>query len=188
MLGQSPAYPYPPQQVGPVVYEDGGQKFMIKNGCIFKQTWTTIENGGECRMFDIKRGKKVQPKGIVIQKYDWVPLAAMEAIGSALTSERPRARRKMPAQRPVRAPVAQTVAPVQVAESPCDVPQEHSVQQHVAVDPVVEQKPVVKDFVPLKKPEPAATQPVAKQSVRKPSVPNAGVVKKPGKPVSNKED
>ena len=57
------------------VYEDNGQKFMIKDGCIYKQTWTTIENGGECRMFDVRKGKKASPKGIVIQKYDWVPLS-----------------------------------------------------------------------------------------------------------------
>lgn len=190
-------YPAPPQHPGCCVYEDGGQKFMIKNGCIYKQTWTTIENGGECRMFDVKKGKKVQPKGIVIQKYDWVPLSAINAMDAAFSSDRQKTKRK------VFQPVAMPPPSVTPPRDPVGVPVSDPVDGHEArhaeqpsiaetAVPTSDEKPVV----PLKKPEPVAkpvAKPsvekpvVAKQSVRKPSVPNAGIVRKTSKPVSDKD-
>lgn len=229
-MSYSSPYPVPPQHVECRVYEDGGQKFMIKNGCIYKQTWTTIENGGECRMFDVKKGKKVQPKGIVIQKYDWVPLSAINAMDAAFSSERPKAKRRvvhpvaMPQPMavpscttsfdpscdpscgptidmscdPVSDPVSDTVSdPVQDSvavgsQIHADEPSQEDLRDELLPIKPTEEKPVV----PLKKPNPTAkpvtdhsdAKPVvAKQMVRKPSVHNAGIVKKPSRQVSDKD-
>ena len=221
-MSYSGPYPVPPQRVECSVYEDGGQKFMIKNGCIYKQTWTTIENGGECRMFDVKKGKKVQPKGIVIQKYDWVPLSAINAMDAAFSSERPKSKRRV--VHPVATPqlmamqsgttscdpscgpsydpmmdipcdqVGDPVSdPVAVgAQVRADEPKQEDLRDELLPIKPTEEKPVV----PLKKPNPTTkpiidhsdTKPVvAKQMVRKPSVHNAGIVKKSSKQVSDKD-
>lgn len=182
---------YPRDEIS--VYEDNGQKFMIKNGCIFKQTWTTIENGSECRMFDVRKGKKVQPKGIVIQKYDWVPLSVANAMSPSAPSKRTQ---KPPMQTSMPEQPSEISVPVQ--EPPkveLPIPEPPKVEQPAAPTPVPVQekkeepakqkKPgsaVEKVFKPLAKPvaKPAATKdeskkPAAtKNAVRK--VNNAGIL------------
>jgi len=159
---------YPRDEIS--VYEDNGQKFMIKNGCIFKQTWTTIENGSECRMFDVRKGKKVQPKGIVIQKYDWVPLS----VANALAPSAPRKRVAKPQIQSVQQePPSDIVAPVE--EPPKQEPPKVELPKP---EPLAEPAPVA---TPEKKEEPA-------KLVKKPSKTVEKIFKPLAKPVAKPAD
>ena len=126
------------------VYEDNGQKFMIRNGCLFKQTWTTVENGPEFRMFDVRKGKKVSPKGIVIQKYEWVPMSVAGEIESCTRPTRQQRRAPVQAPRRVQRPVR---VDEQVGEMP---PPYASVTNDDFLDdppPMPENQPLRDDFL-----------------------------------------